>query len=150
MSETFTARVVRGDEKDTMGIVVPAEVVERLGKGKRPPVEVTVGAHQWRSTVARMGGEFLVGIAKEHRAPAGLTGREAEIEVTLALDTAPRTVELPSDLAEALREAELFEAFRRLAPSAQKEHVRQISTAKAEATRARRITKAVDAARERS
>jgi len=150
MAETFTARVVRGEGKDTMGVVVPPEIVERLGEGKRPPVVVTIGEHQWRSTVARMGGDFMVGIAKEHREPAGLSGDEPEITLTLALDTAPRTVEPPEDLASALAAAGLREAFARLAPSAQKEHVRQITTAKADATRARRVQKAVDAAKARA
>ncbi|MCA9517045.1 MAG: DUF1905 domain-containing protein [Myxococcales bacterium] len=147
MSEAFRARVVRGGEKDTMGIVVPDEVVARLGGGKRPPVVVSVGGHSWRSTVARMGGESLVGVAKEHRGPAGLTGEEDAVDVTLALDAAPRGVEPPADLAAALAAAGLEAAFGRLAPSAQKELVRQIETAKAAETRARRVDKAVEAAR---
>jgi len=150
MAETFLARVVRGEGKDTMGFVVPDAVVARLGSGRRPGVVVTVGPHSWRSTVAVMGGENLVGISREHREPAGLSGEEAEVEVTLALDTAPRTVEIPEDLAAALTHAGLHEAFRRLAPSAQKEYVRQITTAKGADTRARRIEKAVEAARARA
>ncbi len=150
MAETFLARVIRGRSKDTMGIVVPDEVVERLGKSKRPPVTVTIGTHSWSSTVARMGGEYLVGIAKEHREPAGLTGEEPELEVTLKLETTPRIVEVPADLAEALTASGLREAFDQLAPSRRKEWVRQVGTAKAEATRERRIAKAVEAARERA
>jgi len=150
MQATFTAKVIRGTSKDTMGLVVPPEVVERLGKGKRPPVLVTIGSHRWRSTVASMGGKYLVGIPKEHRGPAGLSGDESELEVTLKLDSAPRTATLPQDLEEALAEEGLGDAFRRLPPSGQKEWVRQVESAKAEATRARRIAKAVEAARERS
>ena len=150
MAQTFVARVLRGQTKDTMGIVVPDDVVARLGKGKRPPVIVTIGTHSWSSTVARMGGEFLVGIAKEHREPAGLTGEEAQLEVTLELETSPRTVEVPGDLAEALEASGVREAFDRLAPSRRKEWVRQVESAKAEATRLRRIAKAVDAAKERA
>ena len=150
MSQTFIAQTVRGNAKDTMGIVVPADVIERLGKGKRPPVVVKIGEHSWRSTVARLGGKYLVGIAKEHREPAGLTGEESQLEVTLALDTAPRTVAVPDDLAKALAAEGLREAFDQLAPSRRKEWVRQVQTAKAETTRLRRIAKAVEAARDRS
>ena len=150
MSETISARVVRGAAKDTMGIVVPDAVVERLSSGRRPAVLVTVGGHQWRSTVSRMGGRFLVGIAKAHREPAGLDGTEELVEVTLTLDTAPRTVEIPNDLAQELDTAGLREGFERLPPSMQKELVRQITSAKAEETRLRRILKAADAARARA
>ena len=133
-----------------MGIEVPPEVVEGLGKGKKPAVVVTIGTHSWRSTVASMGGKYLVGIAKDHREPAGLTGDECEVEVTLALDTAERTVDIPKDLGDALAAEGLLDAFGRLAPSARKEWVRQIQTAKAEATRLNRIRKAVEAARARA
>jgi Bacteriocin-protection, YdeI or OmpD-Associated/Domain of unknown function (DUF1905) len=133
-----------------MGIEVPATVVESLGKGKKPPVIVTIGAYSWRSTVASMGGKYLVGIAKEHREPAGLTGDEREVEVRLALDAEPRTVDLPIDLSDALAAEGLMDAFGRLAPSARKEWVRQIETAKSEATRLSRIGKAIEAARARA
>lgn len=150
MAQTFLASVVRGGTKDTMGIEVPPKVVEALGKGKRPPVVVTIGTHSWRSTVASMGGKYLVGIPKEHRAPARIIGDEPKIEVTLELDTAQRAVEVPVDLASALAAAGLQDAFERLAPSDRKELVRQIQTAKADETRLRRIAKAVDAARARA
>lgn len=149
MAETFTAVLSRGTGKDTLGIVVPDAVVDRLGQGRRPPVQITIGGHAWRSTVARMGDSFMVGVPKEHRGAAGLTGDEDHVEVTLTLDTAPRTVEVPDDLAAALAAESLAEAFTRLAPSTQKELVRQITTAKAAATRDKRVGLAVDAARAR-
>jgi hypothetical protein len=150
MAHTFIASVARGESKDTMGIEVPPAVVEAMGKGKRPPVTVTIGTHSWRSTIASMGGKYLVGIPKEHRESVGLSGDEREIEVTLALDTAERNVELPLDLGNALAAEGLVDAFGRLAPSARKEWVRQIETAKADTTRLSRIGKAVEAARARA
>ena len=133
-----------------MGLEIPPGIVEALGKGRKPPVTVTFGTHSWRSTVASMGGRYLVGIAREHRTAAGLTGEEREVEVTLELDTEERSVELPADLASALAAEGLTDAFGRLPPSARKEWVRQIETAKAEATRSGRIAKAVAAARARA
>ncbi len=142
MTHTFTARIVRGTDKDTMGLVVPPDVIAALGSGKRPAVTVRLGDYTYRTTVARMEGEYLIGVAKEHRGPAGIT-EQVEVEVTLALDTAPRTVAVPASLAEALKAAKLRAAFDALAPSRRKEAVRQVESAKAEATRQRRIAKIV-------
>lgn len=146
MSVTFEAQLVRGDGKDTMGIVVPDTVVEALGAGRRPAVLVTPLGHTYRSAVARMGGQFLIGVSKEQRTAAGVTD-EQTVEVTLELDTAPREVAVPDDLTAALDDANVGEGWQRLAPSTRRELVRQIETAKKTETRAGRITKAVEAAR---
>jgi hypothetical protein len=148
MPVTFQAELVRGDDQDTMGIVVPEHVVEALAAGRRPAVVVAVLGHTYRSTVARMGGQYLVGVSQEQRAQAGITD-ERTVEVTLEVDTAPRDVAVPEDLAAALDAAGVAEGWQRLAPSARKELVRQIETAKRAETRAARVTKGVDAARSR-
>jgi hypothetical protein len=140
----FTAHIERGTTKDTMGLVIPAEVVEALGAGRRPPVTITIGGYTYRSTVASMGGRFLVGIATEHRPHLALQGRD-EVEVTLAVDAAPRDTPIPPDLETALREAGVLDTFRALAPSHRKEHVRHVEEAKSAATRERRIVKVVGA-----
>ena len=54
--------------KTATGIRVPAEVVEALGKGKRPAVRVTINGHTYRNTVAVMGGTYMVGVSAENRA----------------------------------------------------------------------------------
>lgn len=87
--------------KNTTGIQVPGEVMEALGAGKRPAVTVTVNGYRYRSTVASMGGVAMVSLSAEHRAGAGVAGGD-EVEVDLELDTAPREVEVPADLAAAL------------------------------------------------
>lgn len=120
------------------GIEIPEEVIQQLGAGKKPPVVVDVNGFVYRSTVAVMGGRYLVSFSSDKRAATGLTGGE-EISVTLTLDTAPRTVEVPADLADALNEAKSRETFDALAPSAQKAHVTNVEGAKTEETRARRI-----------
>ena len=130
MSVVFTARIERGTTKDTIGLVVPLEVLEALGRGKRPPVTVTLGEYSYRSTVGSMGGQFMIGVSSEHRQQVKLDGLDA-VEVTLALDEAPRMSPAPDDLLVAA------------APSRRKEFVRQVESAKAEATRARRIEKVV-------
>ncbi|WP_395245423.1 YdeI/OmpD-associated family protein [Agromyces sp. MMS24-K17] len=124
------------------GIEVPPDLVEALGAGKRPPVVVTVNDFTYRSTIAPMGGRFLIPFSSDKRAATGLNGGD-HIVVELALDTEPRTVEVPADLADALAAAGVREAFDRLSPSARKAHVTAVEGAKAADTRARRVEKVV-------
>ena len=138
---TFTTTLLQ--DGNNVGIVVPPEVVESFGAGKRVPVVVTVNGYTYRSTIASMGGRFLVGVAKAHREAAGVAGGETH-EVTLEHDASPRTVEVPDDLAEALAAAGVREAFDALALSRRKEHVRAVEEAKAAATRERRVAKVVE------
>ena len=128
----------------TAGIKIPPEIVESLGGGKKPAVKVTMNGKTYRSTVAVMGGDYMVGVSAENRA---LTGTKAgdELDVTLELDTEPRVYELPDDLAAALAaKPGATEAFHASAPSKRKEFVRQVTDAKTPETRERRIAKIVD------
>ena len=140
---SFSTTLVRTGG-NTAGIRIPDEVVAALGAGKRPPVWVTVNGYRYRNTLAVMGGETWVGFSSEHRAASGLEGGEA-IEVTLELDTEPRTVDLPEDLAAALDAVPAARAmFDGLPPSLKKYHVDQVTGAKSAETRERRIAKAVE------
>lgn len=126
------------------GIEVPPAVIEALGAGRKPAVTVTVNGYEYRSTVAVMGGRYLIPFSSDKRAATGIGGGDA-ITVDLEVDTSPRTVELPADFAAALDEVPgAREAFERLAPSHRKAHVTAIEGAKAAETRARRIAKAVE------
>lgn len=140
----FRATVVLGGKTAT-GIPVPDEVVEQLGAGKRPPVVVTLGGHTYRTTVAPMGGTYWIPLAAEHREAAGVQA-DQEVDVTVELDTAPRTVELPDDLSAAMDDAART-AFDGLAPSHQKEWVRWVTEAKKPETRTARIEKTVESLR---
>jgi hypothetical protein len=142
----FTTVVELGGKTAT-GLVVPPEVVEALGAGGRPPVTVSLGGHTYRSTVGSRGGRYLVPLSAENRAAAGVAAGD-EVEVDLELDTAPREVELPADLSAALdAEPGARGRFDALPPSHRKEHVRAVESAKAEATRARRVAAVVAAVR---
>lgn len=137
----FTAKMFQTG--NNTGVPVPPEVVEALGGGKRAAVEVTVNGYAYRSTIASMGGQFLIPFSADRRRESGISGGDS-IEVELALDTAPRTVEPPADLAAALAAVPgAEEAFRALAPSRQKAHVTSVDDAKTDATRRRRIDKVV-------
>lgn len=143
MKTTFTTVVVQAEGKKATGLRVPADAVAALGTHKRPKVMVQLPGYSYRSTVAAYGDVFMLPLSAEHRGAAGVSAGD-EVEVTLELDLAPRTVEVPEDLADALAGVPgLREAFDALAPSRRKEHVRQVESAKAEATRQRRIDKIV-------
>jgi hypothetical protein len=134
--------------KTTLGFVVPPEVVEALGAGKRPPVRVTINGYTYRNTIAVMDGRFMIGVSSEHRKPARLAGGD-EVEVELELDTAPREVAVPADLAAALAADPAAQAtFDRLSYSNRSWHVLQATGTKNPETRARRIEKSIAALRE--
>lgn len=125
------------------GIEVPPEIVESLGAGKKPPVKITMNGKTYQSTVAVMGGLYMVGVSSENRELTGVNGGD-EVDVTIELDSAPRTYDLPDDLAAALAaKPGATEAFHASAPSKRKEFVRQVNDAKTAETRERRIAKIV-------
>lgn len=139
MKSTFLTTVVKDDQVNATGLPVPAEAVAAMGTHKKPPVIVTLNGYSYRSTIAAYGDVFMLPLSKEHRLASGVNAGD-EIEVTIELDLEPRIVEVPQDLAEALAsEPGLSAAFAKLSPSARKEFVRQVESAKAEETRDRRI-----------
>jgi hypothetical protein len=125
------------------GIEVPPEVIDELGGGRRPAVDVVVDGFAYKSTVGVMGGKSLIPFSSDKRAATGLAGGET-ITVEVTLDTAPRSVEIPADLAEALDAADARGAFDALSPSARKAHVTNVEGAKADETRRRRIATIVE------
>jgi hypothetical protein len=126
------------------GIVVPPEVVEALSGGKKPAVTVTIGSYSYRSSVAVMGGQFLIPLSAERRAESGIKGGDA-IEVELTLDTEPREVVVPEDLSLALAgDAAAKAFFESLSYSNKLRHVLSITDAKTPETRQKRIDKTMD------
>jgi hypothetical protein len=142
MKATFTTAVTQEEGMNATGLPIPAEAIATLNSGKRPKVKISLNGYTYRSTVAAYGDVFMLPLSKEHRDAAGVKAGD-ELEVTLELDTEPRTVEVPDDLAMALEEGGVTAVFDALAPSKRKEHVRQVTSAKAEETRQRRIAKIV-------
>ncbi|MEV0823808.1 YdeI/OmpD-associated family protein [Nonomuraea rubra] len=129
--------------KTATGFEVPAEVVEELGSGKRPAVNVTINDYTYRSTVAPMGGRYLVPLSAENRQGCGVAAGD-EIEVEVTLDTAPREVTVPDDLAAALDAApEAKKFFESLSYSRKRWHVLNVEGAKKPETRQRRVADTV-------
>ena len=67
-------------------------------------MKVTIKKHTYRSTVAVMGGRYLVGVSAENRAAAGVAAGDI-LDVSLEIDTEVRELEVPADLASALATA---------------------------------------------
>jgi hypothetical protein len=130
--------------KTATGIEVPPEVVAGLGKGKKPPVVVTLdGGHSYRSTIAPRGERFLLSVSAENREKAGVSAGD-QIEVTLELDTQPRELVVPEDFSAALDASPAARAaFDAMSYSRRQRHVLSVEGAKAAETRARRIAKSV-------
>ncbi|MFI7705873.1 YdeI/OmpD-associated family protein [Nonomuraea sp. NPDC049480] len=125
--------------KTATGIEVPGEVVDALGGGKRPAVTVTINSYTYRTTVATMGGRYMLPVSAEIRQGAGVAAGD-EVEVTVELDTAPREIVVPADLAEALdRAPEARKFFESLSYSRKRRYVLQIEGAKKPETRQRRV-----------
>lgn len=133
--------------KTATGIRVPDDVVEALGAGRRPGVRVTINGFTYRSTVAVMGGDYMIGVSAQNRAGAGVAGGDV-IDVDVELDTAPREVSVPADFGAALdAEPAARRTFDGLSYSNKSWHVLQIEAAKSHETRQRRIAKSIETLR---
>ncbi|MFC8526158.1 YdeI/OmpD-associated family protein [Nocardia sp. NPDC057227] len=138
MAETFTTRVEL-DGKTATGLPVPDEVVEALGGGKRPKISVTIGGHTYASSIAVRGGGYKIPLSSANRAAAGIAAGDA-VEVTIELDTAERTVEIPEELAAAFAENPAARAaFDALSYSKQRQRAEPVAAAKQQETRDRRV-----------
>jgi len=134
--------------KTATGMEVPAEVVAGLGSSKRPAVRVTINGYTYRSTVAPMGGVFMLPVSAEVRANAGVAAGD-EVEVDVELDTEPREVVVPADFRDALdRDPDAKRVFDGLSYSNKRRHVLSIEEAKSADTRQRRIVKAISTLRD--
>jgi hypothetical protein len=135
--------IIQQNGKTATGIKIPSKIIESLGKSKRPAVRVTINGHTYRSTVAVMGGVFLVGVSAENRQSAGVAGGD-EVDVDIELDTEVRQVTVPVDLAKVLDGApNAKRSFNKLSYSNQLRHVLSIEGAKTAETRERRVAKAI-------
>jgi len=134
--------------KTATGIEVPAAVVAKLGSSKKPAVRVSIKSYTYRSTVASMGGRFMLPIRAEVREAAGVAAGQ-KVDVDVELDTAPREVTVPADLARALsRDAAAKRSFEGLSFRNKQRIVISIEALKTPDTRERRIGKALSSLRD--
>lgn len=139
---------VYGESKRGPVIEIPFDVRQVFGKA-RAPVRARVNGYKFRSTIAVYGGNYLLGLNKQVRQAAGVAPGD-RVAVELELDTQDRTVQVPKDLAEAMEEAGVREAFDSLSLTHRREHVEAVTGAKKPETRQRRIARAVAMLREGS
>lgn len=137
----FRAKILTSGRTAT-GIEVPAKVVEALGS-RRPKVRATINGYTYRSSVASMGGTYMLGVSAEVREKAGVAGGDV-VDIELELDTEDRVVTVPPDLAKALSgDATARRFFDGLPYSQQRWFVAGVEGAKKPETRRRRVEAAV-------
>jgi len=129
---------------NNVGVHVPDDVVEALGAGKKPPVVISINDdYTWRGSLAVMGGKYLVSFSAAHRAASGYNGGD-DVEITIEVDTEPRTVEVPEELQAAMDAAPGAQsAFDALSNSRKKLLTVPVADAKTDETRDKRIAKAI-------
>jgi Bacteriocin-protection, YdeI or OmpD-Associated/Domain of unknown function (DUF1905) len=138
----FRAKILQSG-KTAAGIEVPAKVVAALGSSKRPPVRATINGFTYRSSVASMGGKFMLGVPPEFREGAGVAAGDV-VDIDLELDTEPREVSIPPDFAAALaRDARAQQTFDAMSYSNKRRLLIPIEGIKSPETRERRIAKTV-------
>jgi len=147
MRKTFTTTIMRDGAASGFGLPFdPREVFGKL----RVPVKVTLNGYTYRSTIFDMGDGPFLPLRQSHREAAGLEGGET-IEVTLELDTEPRTVEPPDDLVAALKaHPTAWAGWEKLSYTFQRENVEGVEGAKRPETRLKRIGLAVQMAADKA
>jgi hypothetical protein len=138
----FRAKILQSG-KTAAGIEVPAKVVAALGSSKRPPVRATINGFTYRSSVASMGGKFMLGVPPEFREGAGVAAGDM-VDIDLEIDSEPREVSVPVDFAAALeRDARAKKTYEALSYSNKRRLLTPIDEIKSAETRERRIAKTV-------
>lgn len=139
---------LRLEGKTATGIQVPPEVVTSLGSSKKPAVSVTVGGYTYRSTIAVLGGKFMIPVSADVRKHAKIAAGD-DLDVNVELDTQPREISVPEDFMKALeKDAAAKHTFDGLSYSNKRRYTLSIEDAKTPETRQRRIEKAISELRE--
>lgn len=134
--------------KTAAGIEIPLDVLDALGTSRKPAVKVSLNGYTYRSSVATVNGAYMVGVSTDVRTAAGVAAGQV-VDVDIELDTEPRVVVVPADLAEAFdAEPEALRFFETLSYSNKRRVVMPIEDAKTLETRQRRIEKSVASLRE--
>jgi Bacteriocin-protection, YdeI or OmpD-Associated/Domain of unknown function (DUF1905) len=146
---SYRTSIVQAEGMTATGIPVPDSVVTELAAGKNPAVTTTVrkvgstgDGYTYRISIATRNGSYIMSFSSGNRIASGL-GAGDEVDVTVEVDTTPRTVTLPEDLSTALIAAGLLDTFLALSHSKQRAFVDPVEGAKAVETRQRRVEKVV-------
>lgn len=140
--QTIEVTLEKHPTMEATGITIPFDV-EKVFGAKRVPVKATVNGAIYHGSIVRMGGKYMLGIPKAFREKAGISAGD-HIVITLELDTTPRTVDVPADLAKTIKKAGMSAAWNKLSYTHRKEYVRAVEEAKRPETRTKRIEKALE------
>lgn len=129
-------------------VPIPKEVAAKLGLTGMPTIQAVIAGTAYRGSLMPMGdGSYCLGVLKSIQEAAGV-GHGDTITIDLEVDTAPRTVELPADLAKALaRDKKASAAWEALSYTNKKEMARSLEGAKRPETRERRLAQALESLR---
>lgn len=139
--KTTYETIVIGDGNHA-SIEIPEKNLAEIGGNKRAPLKITINGYTYQSTATGVGGQCRVVFPTRDREASGAKAGD-RITVTLELDDGYRHVDVPAELSEALEANGLSETFHDLTYSKRKEFARQVSEAKAEETKTRRIEKII-------
>jgi hypothetical protein len=125
-------------------ISIPGDVAAQLGLGGMPKIQAVIAGAPYRGSLRPMGdGTYSLGVLKSIQAGAGV-GAGDRITVLLELDNAPRTVDVPADLARVLaKDKRAAAAWEKLSFTNKKELAGSLESAKKPETRERRLNGAV-------
>jgi hypothetical protein len=138
-----TCTVTLTGEKGEYYFIVPVDFQAVFGR-HRPPVRVTIRGHTFRTTPARYGSKYFIVVNRANRAAMGGLDHGDRVRMTIALDTEPRIVEPPAELAESLAgSAEARAIYDTLSFSHQKAYADWVADAKRPETRVRRAAESV-------
>ena len=125
-------------------VPVPREVAKKLGLKGMPKINAVIAGQPYRGSLMPMGdGTYCLGVLKSIQEAAGVGFGDA-IAVELELDTTPRLVEPPVDLASAMAGNKTMAAnWERLSFTNKKEMALSLTDAKKPETRERRLAAAL-------
>lgn len=139
--KTTYETVVIGHGKHA-SIEIPDKNLAEINGNRRAPLKITINGYTYQSTATGVDGKCMVVFPTRDREASGAAAGD-KITVTLELDDGYRHVDMPPVLSEALAKNGLSETFHDLTYSKRKEFARQVSEAKAEETKTRRIEKII-------
>lgn len=142
MKHEFEAVIKQHGEINGAYVEPPFDVEEVFG-AKRVKVLATFDGTEYRGSLVRMSGCYMLGLTQEIRTKIGKNFGDT-IKVTIEKDEEERVIEAPVDFMEALQKnEEAFKTYQKLSFSGKKDYVLWITSAKQEGTRLDRVVKSV-------
>lgn len=142
--QSFDAEILEGRGGGAL-VEIPFSVRDLMGTRGQVRVRATFDGHEYRGSLAPMGGGVhVLGVRKDVRAAIAKDVGDT-VHVTVEPDALPRVVEVPEELARALdRDAAVRDRFETLSYTHRREFAEWVAEAKKQETRDRRAARAVE------